>query len=380
MSYDTTTCTSFDQPSGDHLVDDHTASTMPDMYENGFSDMSISVDLDGDGWAETIVSDLNHDGIADAYDSIDPYTGMHVIAVDTDFDGMIDAVAIDDDGDGMADVAAIDLDGDGTFETELDPMTGEIVSPPFDPTLDPDLDRSLDPTDPFDDASTLPESDLDPDVHGDPMAEIPYHQAQVGPNDCLPTSAAMVLSEALGVEVPQSEVVDLANELDLLGPNGMSLDGGVVLLEHYGLDAEVQTGSIDDLRTLLDNDTPVIIGLDADDLYGLGDQPFADDLTSGHAVVITGIDDEAGVVYINDPGFPDGAGVAVPLSVFEDAWVDSGNSMIVAQVDADDDTADAVTGSAHLADDGSSGSAEAARTDELSLIDLVLLPLRLVLP
>ena len=125
----------------------------------------------------------------------------------------------------------------------------------------------------------------------------------------------MGMARLLGsVEVPQGDVVDLANQLGLLGPTGMSLEGGVALLDHWGVDADVRTGTIDDLRTLLDQGTPVIIGLDADDLYGQGDQPFADDLTSGHAVVITGIDDEAGVVYVNDPGFPDGAGVAVSIS------------------------------------------------------------------
>ena len=74
----------------------------------------------------------------------------------------------------------------------------------------------------------------------------------------------------------------------------------------------------------------MIIGLDSDDLYGTGDSPFADDLVAGHAVVITGIDDEAGVVYINDPGFPDGAGLEIPLDQFEDAWEDSDNTVVTA--------------------------------------------------
>jgi len=174
-------------------------------------------------------------------------------------------------------------------------------------------------------------------VHGDPMAEIPYHQAQVGSNDCLPTSVAMVLSEITGEDVPQGDVVDLANELQLLGPTGMSIEGGIALLDHYGVDAEVETGTIDELRTMLDNGDQIIIGLDSDDLYGAGDQPFDDDLVAGHAVVITGIDDEAGVVYINDPGFPDGAGVAISIDAFEDAWTDADHSMIVAEGDSTDD-------------------------------------------
>ena len=304
--------------------------TMPETYDDG---LSIAVDFDGDGWSETIVTDTNADGIGDAYDFVDPYTGMQIVALDADLDGLLDTIVVDDDGDGEFD--------------------------------------EFDEADEGDDA-----------VHGQPMAEIPYHQAQVGPNDCLPTSVAMVLSEATGTTIPQADLVDLAEGLGLLGPDGMSLEGGVQLLDHYGVDAEVQTGSLDDLRTLLDQGTPVIIGLDADDLYGMGDQPFSDDIVSGHAVVITGIDDEAGLVYLNDPGFPDGAGVAVPLDDFEDAWVDGGNSMIVA--DLDDTTADTTTDTgvpagSTVADGASSGASAAARSDELALIDLVLLPLRLVI-
>lgn len=332
-----------------HCTD--TNSVMVDVYDDGIDVMSMSVDLDGDGWSETIVSDTNRDGVADVYDWLDPNTGTQVIGFDADTDGLIDAIVTDSDGDGEFDDAAIDTDGDGVLDTTFDPGTGET----FDPTS-PTVDPGVEPT--------------EGDVHGDPMAEIPYHQAQVSDNDCLPTSVAMVATEALGVDVPQADLVALADELELLGPDGMSLDGGVTLLEQYGLDAEVQAGSLDDLRTLLDAGTPVIIGLDADDLYGQGDQPFADDFAMGHAVVITGIDDEAGLVYINDPGFPDGAGVAVSIDEFEDAWIDGGNSMIV--VDAPDAAgAETMTGSGTEALSGGDESG-------LGLVDLVLLPLRLV--
>jgi uncharacterized protein YvpB len=367
-------------------MDDYTTTTIPDCYDDmsdtsGAMDTSMSaapsltIDLDGDGWSETIVTDLTGDGVADMYDWLDPTTGEHVIMMDTDLDGVLD-------------MAVADTDGDGEFDTLLDPATGEEISAelPFDPAEDP----GVDPSSTIDPITIDPEAVIDEDVHGDPMAEIPYHQAQVSDNDCLPTSVAMVATEALGLDVPQADLVDLANELDLLGPDGMSLEGGVTLLEHYGLGAEVQSGSMDDLRTLLDNGTPVIIGLDADDLYGVGDAPFADDFAMGHAVVITGIDDEAGVVYINDPGFPDGAGVAVPIEDFEDAWIDGDNTMIV--VDADpvtpeggesyDDQASEASEVVEGAAAGESAGAETGTSDravELSLIDLVLLPLRLVI-
>ena len=325
---------------------------------------SLSIDTDGDGFAETTMFDLDADGVADGYDWIDVRTGAEVLAVDTDADGLIDTIVSDDDGDGTFDQASMDTDGDGVLDTSFDPNTG--VSDPFEDT------PANDPADPS----------VDDDVHGDPMAEIPYHQAQAGPNDCLPTSVAMVLTEVTGTDVPATDVVDLANELDLLGPDGMSLEGGVALLEHYGVDATVETGTVDELRTMLDAGTPVIIGLDADDLYGTGDEPFADDLVSGHAVVITGIDDEAGLVYVNDPAFPDGAGVAIAIEDFEDAWADADNTMIV----ADNATTDIATAEDTVTDTSTDAMLTAA-TDGADaagdgfgerMIALVMLPIKLV--
>ena len=131
---------------------------------------------------------------------------------------------------------------------------------------------------------------------------------------------------------------------------------------------------MDDLRTRLDAGDEIIIGLDSDDLYGQGDAPFADDMVAGHAVVITGIDDEAGVVYINDPGFPDGAGVAISIEAFEDAWADSGSTMIVAEGQADDSA-----GSAGGASDDPFGFAQDEQGEGLleAIKHIILMPFNL---
>lgn len=362
----------------------------PDIYDDGTSDgwavedpmattaTSMSMDLDQDGYAETTGVDFDADGVADAFESIDPTTGAVYVALDSDGDGLVDTMVSDLDGDGSIDTVESDTDGDGVLDTSYDP-DGSGTSQPYDPTLDPsgEGDGTEDPTDPF--------ATDDDGVHGEPMEDITYHQAQAGSNDCLPTSVAMVLSEVTGEEVPASEVVDLAQELDLLGPTGMSIEGGLALLDHYDVDASVETGSLDDLRAMLDADRPVIIGLDSDDLYGQGDAPFSDDFVAGHAVVITGIDDEQGLVYINDPGFPDGAGVAIPIEQFEDAWTDADHQMIVADADglATTDTGDSSTDEVVSA--GSAGDAGAVDSADHDgdgsgfgrLVDLILLPFNL---
>ena len=355
--------------------------SIPDTYEDGTSDtmfdmsVSMSVDTDQDGYAETTIVDFEGDGVADAYDMIDPTTGAETVIFDADGDGFVDTIVTDTDGDMVFDEGASDSDGDGELDSSFDPNTGEVIDGPFPQLDDGTTDiTATEASDGNDDGNADGNDDGSDDdaVHGDSMAEIPYHQAQAGANDCLPTSVAMVLSEITGAEVPAGDVVDLANELGLLGETGMSLEGGLALLDHYGIDAEVQTSDIDGLRTMLDAGTPVIIGLDSDDLYGTGDSPFADDLVAGHAVVITGIDDEAGVVYINDPGFPDGAGVAISIEAFEDAWADSDHSMIVAEAGA----ATAGDTAAEEEVGGLVGSDESVRA---SIARFVLLPFDLVL-
>jgi len=216
--------------------------SIPDTYEDGTSDtmfdmsVSMSVDTDQDGYAETTIVDFEGDGVADAYDMIDPTTGAETVIFDADGDGFVDTIVTDTDGDMVFDEGASDSDGDGELDSSFDPNTGEVIDGPF-PQLD---DGTTDITATDAEASDGNDDGNDGDddaVHGDPMAEIPYHQAQAGANDCLPTSVAMVLSEITGAEVPAGDVVDLANELGLLGETGMSLEGVLALLDHYGIDA-----------------------------------------------------------------------------------------------------------------------------------------------
>lgn len=291
-----------------------------DPFGPSFSNtVEYEADLDGDGQVDSVVSyDLSN--------------GTTTIASDTDGDGFLDLISVDLDGDGILDVVAIDTDGDGLIDVVTTPdefqADGEFTNE-FDSS---EMTITDTPYDVIDD-----EVELD-DVHGDPQAEIEFHQAQPGPVDCLPTSVSMVLSQVTGETVPASEVVALAHELDVMTDSGMAAGDAVKLFEEYGVEAEVSSGSLDDLRTALDNGDNVIIGLDSADLYNGDGGPFDEGLTAGHAVEITGIDDEAGVVYINDPGFSDGAGVEIPIEVFEDAWEDADNTMITVSADTDVDT------------------------------------------
>ena len=73
----------------------------------------------------------------------------------------------------------------------------------------------------------------------------------------------------------------------------------------------------------------MIASVDAETIWnslGIGSQP--DSGTADHAVVVTGVDSDNGVVYLNDCGVPNGAAEAVPISVFEQAWATSQHAMV----------------------------------------------------
>ncbi len=341
---------------------------------------AIEVDLDGDGYADALVHDLDGDGIIDAAEYDTDGDGVTDTAeLDTDGDGVTDTVLVNDgtgaqyvvadtDGDGLIDTTAVDVDGDGIIDESvtttgsgtdsIDTDDRVVVEDPLDedPAADISGDADAGPfvTDDHPDAG-------DDGVHGDPRADIEYHQVQPGPVDCLPTSVAMAITEATGTEVDAADVVELAHSNGFMTDAGMSIDGAATLFEEYGMDAEVGSGSVDDLRAALDSGDPVIVGIDAADLYSGDGGPFDEGMVSGHAVVITGIDDgPPGVVYINDPGFPDGAGLEIPLELFEDAWDDSDHAMVTA-------TSGAVGG----VDGGVDGADGEATDTDGSLLDAV---------
>jgi Papain-like cysteine protease AvrRpt2 len=300
--------------------------TYDSNYDMAVEPGIVTFDSDFNGVDDTAFVDTNLDGAADAVAVLDEVTGETVALVDSDLDGTFDT-------------ALTDSEGDGVFE-ETTTITEDQLNELDDPAAITDLS--------VEEPATVTVED-DPNIHGDPMADITYHQAQPGPVDCLPTSVSMIVSEVTGETVDAGEVVDLANDLGVMTETGMAPADGVTLLEHYGVDASLETGTLDDLRTMLDEGGNVIIGLDSADLYAQADGPFADDVVSGHAVVITGIDDEQGLVYINDPGFPDGAGVAIPIDEFEDAWQDTENTMIVIEDEVDAETPANVAGTGDTA-------------------------------
>jgi len=207
---------------------------------------------------------------------------------------------------------------------------------------------SFDPLDP----ATVTVDPSSAAMVGSPAADMEYWLYQGdGQGTCAPTAVAMMLADVVGVPVESSDdVVDRALALQLISRDpvsgewsGMDAEQTAQLAESYGLDVSVRHGEIEDLEAYLAAGHAIIAGVDADEIWSPGDDDLLDNgAGQDHALVVTGIDMENQLVYLNDSGKPDGRGEVIPLSQFEDAWADSGNTMVVTDKTETDSAVDVI--------------------------------------
>ncbi|GBF17718.1 hypothetical protein Br6_05125 [Rhodococcus sp. Br-6] len=206
----------------------------------------------------------------------------------------------------------------------------------------PDLDEPTIPAVDTDDAIVAPVEEPADGTHGNAAAWTADWFFQEVDGYCGPSSAAQVVSEYTGLDIsdPQ-QLVDRALELGLFvggdPTNGMTITSLEVLLKDQGVPCHIESSSMDDLAAKLDDGYGVIAMVDSGELWTPADEIVEDD-TADHVLVVAGIDTDRGIVTLSDPGNPNGNGLEVPISQFEGAWADSGNTMLVAD-DTDPDLA-----------------------------------------
>jgi hypothetical protein len=185
-------------------------------------------------------------------------------------------------------------------------------------------------------------------MHGTPGTDEQYWLYQGNAGTCAPTSVAMVIADITGVPLPSNEsVVERALDLGLISFeegadvdqawSGMTDSEIIKLIESYGVDVTLtHDNTLDDLTAALDEGHAVMVGVDADEVwYGTEDDASDGGHGVDHELVVTGVDTENGLVYLNDPALPDGAGVVVPLEQFMDAWADDNYGMITTDLPED---------------------------------------------
>jgi len=173
---------------------------------------------------------------------------------------------------------------------------------------------------------------------GTPENDAMYYHAQTYEDTCAIVAQEGILKE-FNIEVTESELREYAyiNGLyepttDVPGSGGTTMDDVGELLESFGVDVHRKyDADITDLISELTNGHKVIVGLDASEIW-YPESSFdptnwwrAELPDMGHAVWLTGIDVENGIVLMNDSGAPDGQMREVPIEDFLNAWEDTGN-------------------------------------------------------
>lgn len=279
----------------------------------------ISMDLDNDGTYEIPSQgyDTDGDGIADTWQ----------MQTDLDGDGIADQTSvihgIDTDGDGIADTWNIqtDLNNDGIPDQEA---------------YFQDTDNDGIPDTPY----TTPE--VSDNTIGDPADDMEHWHQQTNPDTCAIVSQEFILDELTGQDFDENQLRQEAIDNGWYTPGGgTSLDCMGNLLEAHGIPVEKESGcTLQDLSDKLAQGEKVIVAVDSEEIW-YPDQIDQDDLMTNtygmpgqgtdHAVEVIGIDNSDPnnpMVILNDPGSPNGQGMRVPASTFQNAWDDSNNYMV----------------------------------------------------
>jgi hypothetical protein len=304
------------------------------------------LDVNHDGTPDGVLVDTNHDGVADLAVTVDPDTGQTVTFTDADRDGQLDTALVDTTGDGIPDTELVDAAGDGSFSTEIslgepDPNSHDPAHNPVDPdTHDPNAyDAAHDPVEPNPVDPNPANENPAPITEADRLAwEGQFWQQQTENGYCAPTAVAIVLSEFAGKDFDGSIFVQRAKDLGYLSTDangawsGLHPDQIESLFESFGVPATTLTPASPDeawseLTELVNTNHGVIATIDSSEVWNHVDDPATDTPAPDHAVTIAYIDENN--VYLNDSGTPDGKIEVVSRADFEQAWADSGHTMIV---------------------------------------------------
>ncbi|MFT3717045.1 MAG: hypothetical protein QM774_14190 [Gordonia sp. (in: high G+C Gram-positive bacteria)] len=192
--------------------------------------------------------------------------------------------------------------------------------------------------DAYDDDAVALGDDVDTSPLGagnkDEYADHWFEQAVNG--TCVPASVAQIVAEYTGEDIHSEDAfVQYAVDHGLYPGDisgGMSMEAGVEMLDAAGVPATLETGSMDELDDMLEDGRGVMIAIDSgywDPTQEAMDEASGTDAGADHCVVVTEIDEEAGVVYLSDTGHPEGNELAVPIDEFEEAWSESDFTMVV---------------------------------------------------
>jgi hypothetical protein len=192
-------------------------------------------------------------------------------------------------------------------------------------------------------------------LYGDPAAAAPFWRYQEYDDDCVEMAVADVVGELTGHQPSEQAIIKLAQSTPSTvhsGPvytkpkkrkpgSGTSFEDEPALLAHYGIRAvdtdkasAAKTGVPTGMNALeqdLAKGRRVIVAVNAEVIWRepVEDKTRDGEPESNHAVVVTGVDTEAGVVHLNDSGSEDGRDEQVPIDIFTRSWASGDDEMTV---------------------------------------------------
>ncbi|WP_197416030.1 hypothetical protein [Mycobacterium sp. GA-1199] len=198
-------------------------------------------------------------------------------------------------------------------------------------------------------------------LYGDPDDSAQYWRVQTAEN-CVLQSAAMIVGQLTGTTPEEADIAAKAMDADSVANPGEKMYEGlhtrdrvadrdaIALLDtEYGITAtltkyEKTEGNLA-LRALAfaleDPKKAVSVGVQGGTIWNsVEGEPLPDISSADHQVVVTGIDFDERVVYLNDSGFPEqGKKLKVELDVFMRAWQSDGYETMIAQLKQPNTTA-----------------------------------------
>jgi hypothetical protein len=297
-----------------------------DTGTDGLVDLLVQAQSDGSLLA---VHDSNGDLLADT------------LGVDFNNDGVYELIVVEEDGGYRV---YLDQDSDGTPEGDVFMTREEMLAADAGVVAALDMQFHGTSAEPAQgDAGTDGTEGAGADgwvsdgaLVGDPSGDAEHWFQQAANGFCVPASVAQIVSEYTGLHFEDEQYfVERANELHLfvVGPDGVpgiAVDGALALLEDAGVPASIEFGTgIESLVSYLEEGRRVVLAIDSGEIW---EGETVEDEAADHAIVVTGVDLERGVVIVSDPGDPNGNAMEYPIDTFADAWADSGYAAVVCDV------------------------------------------------
>lgn len=257
----------------------------------------------------------------------------------------------------IAELMAIKMEGGHLSDEELQ-IVSEITA--NDPLLSEFMDNQLVPEVAVDSAQDFDSASLEGmlamdfmdistsnnlmnTINHDDVIGLPGNEYQQQYSDTCAIKSQQIILNEFGVPVTEDQLVHFSYQHGWYSGNGTSMEDVGKLLEEGGIPVHrQQNANVFDLVAELAQGHKVIVGVDADELWGSRFLGWMEDFYHGeqpdHALIVSGIDTRDPnniMVCVTDPGTGE-HNRAYPLDQFMDAWADSKCFMVATDIPAPD--------------------------------------------